>query len=295
MLNFSRRNVLSSAAAAAAAFGRRSPCSSRRPRLGGCWRVEPAVGHYKYKVGSIEVTAIYDGIWRKPHDPAFIKGVSVDETKAALAKAGLTTDFFPIPFDRRRAQNRRQADHGGFGFGRRAVAGERDQSAGQYEGSGHRLQRDSTVIISHFYPDHVWGLMEKGTNTPVFPNAELIVPNATEYNWWTDPSPPRQARRKVASPPASVSSRTSPNGRTGSSSTAAPKSRRVCKSSTLMATRPVIRCSSSPSAKTSSWFPTTRCTCLESWRLTRIGRAHTIKMDRWRSRPSSDHRPRDRR
>ena len=59
--------------------------------------VEPTVGHYKYKVGSIEVTAIYDGIWRKPHDPAFIKGVSVEETKAALAKAGLTTDFMPIP------------------------------------------------------------------------------------------------------------------------------------------------------------------------------------------------------
>ena len=37
--------------------------------------IEPTVGHYKYKVGSIEVTAVYDGIWRKPHDPAFIKGV----------------------------------------------------------------------------------------------------------------------------------------------------------------------------------------------------------------------------
>ncbi|TIU84718.1 MAG: MBL fold metallo-hydrolase, partial [Mesorhizobium sp.] len=44
-----------------------------------------------------------------------------------------------------------------------------------------------TVLISHFHPDHVWGLMEKGTNDPVFPNAELVV-NATEYNWWTDPS-----------------------------------------------------------------------------------------------------------
>ena len=50
--------------------------------------IEPTVGHYKYKVGSIEVTAVYDGIWRKPHDPAFIKGVSVEETKTALAKAG---------------------------------------------------------------------------------------------------------------------------------------------------------------------------------------------------------------
>jgi glyoxylase-like metal-dependent hydrolase (beta-lactamase superfamily II) len=44
-----------------------------------------------------------------------------------------------------------------------------------------------TVVISHFHPDHVWGLMEKGTNAPVFSNAELVV-NSTEYNWWTDPS-----------------------------------------------------------------------------------------------------------
>jgi len=45
----------------------------------------------------------------------------------------------------------------------------------------------STILVSHFHPDHVWGLMEKGTNAAVFPNAELIV-NGAEYKWWTDPS-----------------------------------------------------------------------------------------------------------
>ena len=44
----------------------------------------------------------------------------------------------------------------------------------------------STILVSHFHPDHVWGLMEKGTNAAVFPNAELIV-NGTEYKWWTEP------------------------------------------------------------------------------------------------------------
>ena len=43
-----------------------------------------------------------------------------------------------------------------------------------------------TILISHFHPDHVWGLMEKGTNAAVFPDAELIV-NGAEYNWWTEP------------------------------------------------------------------------------------------------------------
>ena len=32
-----------------------------------------------------------------------------------------------------------------------------------------------TILISHFHPDHIFGLMEKDTNKPVFPNAELIV------------------------------------------------------------------------------------------------------------------------
>ena len=96
MLNLSRRSVLASATAAAATLGLSKPLIFAGPAFA-AMPVEPTVGHYKYKVGSIEVTAVYDGIWRKPHDPAFIKGVSVEETKAALAKAGLTTDFMPIP------------------------------------------------------------------------------------------------------------------------------------------------------------------------------------------------------
>ena len=44
----------------------------------------------------------------------------------------------------------------------------------------------STILISHFHPDHIFGLMEKGTNAPVYPNAELVV-DGTEYKWWTEP------------------------------------------------------------------------------------------------------------
>ena len=58
---------------------------------------------------------------------------------------------------------------------------------------GLQLQRESEgrpihahILVSHFHPDHVWGLMEKGTNAAVFPNAELIV-NGSEYKWWTEP------------------------------------------------------------------------------------------------------------
>src|SRR6476660_7357420 len=95
MLAVSRRGILASAAATAA-FGLNkkltfvSPVHADTP-------LEPTTGFYKYKVGSIEVTAVYDGIWRKPHDPTFIKNATVEDTKEALAKAGLSTEFMSIP------------------------------------------------------------------------------------------------------------------------------------------------------------------------------------------------------
>ena len=95
MLTMSRRGLLASAALSAA-FGLSTKLAFVNPAHAET-PLEPTTGFYKYKVGSIEVTAVYDGIWRKPHDPTFIKNASVEETKAALAKAGLTTEFMPIP------------------------------------------------------------------------------------------------------------------------------------------------------------------------------------------------------
>jgi len=184
MLHMSRRHVLASAAAFAA-FGLHRPVEWIAPALADT-PLEPAVGHYRYKVGDIEVTAIYDGIWRKPHDPTFIKNASVEDTKAALAKAGLTTEFMPIPLTVIVLK-----------IGDRLVMVDAGSGVGQWQANATNLPANmkaagidrsqiGTILVSHFHPDHVWGLMEKGTNAAVFPNAELIV-NGAEYKWWTDP------------------------------------------------------------------------------------------------------------
>ncbi|TPI40771.1 MBL fold metallo-hydrolase [Mesorhizobium sp. B2-9-1] len=185
MFNMTRRMVLGSAAAAAA-FGIAGKLEFA-PAAYAETPVEPLVGFYKYKVGSLEVTAVYDGIWRKPHDPAFIKDVSVDDTKAALAKAGLTTEFMPIPLTVvvLKMNGRTIMMDAGSGVGQWQANA--THLPANMKAAGIDYKAIDTVLISHFHPDHVWGLMEKGTNNPVFPNAELIV-NATEYNWWTDPS-----------------------------------------------------------------------------------------------------------
>jgi glyoxylase-like metal-dependent hydrolase (beta-lactamase superfamily II) len=184
MLDITRRKFLG-ASAAAAAFGLAGPIEFI-PGVDAAQPLEPAVGHYTYKVGTIEVTAIYDGIWRKPHDPAFIRNASVAQTKEALAAAGLTTDFMPIPLTVVVIK-----------MGGRLIMMDAGSGVGQWQASATHLPanmeaagidytRIDTVMISHFHPDHVWGLMHKGTNAPAFSNAELVV-NATEFNWWTDP------------------------------------------------------------------------------------------------------------
>src|SRR4051794_1194912 len=185
MMTMSRRGVLASAAVAAAFGlpGRKlafiDPAHAEAP-------LEPANGVYKYKVGSIEVTAVYDGIWRKPHDPTFIKNASIEDTKEALAKAGLTTEFMPIPLTVTVLK-----------IGDKYIMIDSGSGVGQWQANATNLpanmkaagidrEKISTVLVSHFHPDHVWGLMEKGTNAAVFPNAELVV-NAAEYRFWTEP------------------------------------------------------------------------------------------------------------
>ena len=55
-------------------------------------------GFYRYTVGEVRCTALYDGIWRKKHDEKFIRNADVDDTRKALAGGGLSPDFVQIEF-----------------------------------------------------------------------------------------------------------------------------------------------------------------------------------------------------
>ena len=93
MTNLSRRNFVVSAGAATAAFGLAGPMEFLTPAFA---QKAPAgsdpatMGFKKFKVGDVEVTTIYDGIWEKAHDSAFIKNASIDDTKKALVAAKLS-------------------------------------------------------------------------------------------------------------------------------------------------------------------------------------------------------------
>lgn len=178
----SRRDfVVSTALAAAFGLGSRlavSPAFAQQTP-------PPRQGFHRYKVGEVEVTALYDGIWEKPHDPAFIRNASIDETRAALGKAGLPTEFVSIPLTVvvLTIGGRHVMVDSGSGGQWQPTAGKLHDNM---KAAGIDPAEIGTILVSHFHPDHIFGLMEKGTNKPVFPDAEIVV-SASEYTWWTEP------------------------------------------------------------------------------------------------------------
>src|SRR6266446_6789909 len=198
----SRRDIILSAAVASAwlgldkslsmvapAEGQQAPAAPVRPRkppapVRKAQTPDPKPGFLRYKVGDAEITALYDGIWEKVHDPGCFSNATVAEIKQALADAGLTTAFVPIPitvFVIRLHGKLVLCDAGGGNqvqaFNQNSVFVSGKMMANMRV-AGIDPKKIETILISHFHPDHIFGLLEKNTNAPVFPNAEIIVPAA---------------------------------------------------------------------------------------------------------------------
>jgi len=184
MSMLSRRDVIATAGVAAA-FGLSSRLAFVAPAQAQKTPA-PAKPFVTYKVGTFDCTAVYDGIWEKPHDPAFFKNANVDEVKSALKAAGQTDEFVPIPFTPLVVNTGRDVVLFDAGTG-----GQVQPTAGKLaenmKAAGIDPAAITKVMISHFHPDHIFGLMEKGSNAQVYPNAEIVV-SAAEYKFWTDPA-----------------------------------------------------------------------------------------------------------
>lgn len=178
----SRRTFVASAATAAAVFGidRRFAFAESRVSAEAA-----AKGFHTFKVGSAEVTTLYDGHWAKPHDEKFIRNASIEQTRDALGKAGLPTDVVTIPFTITivKTGNRTVMFDSGTGAQLAPTAGKLPESM---KAAGIDPAAIDTIVVTHFHPDHIFGLMAKDTNAPVYPNAEIVVPQA-ELAWWSDP------------------------------------------------------------------------------------------------------------
>ena len=195
MQSISRRSLVVSAAAAGAAFGLDKPLEF----VGGAFAQGAGThangspmaliekGFAKFKVGDIEVTQLYDGTFEKAHDPGFIKNASLDETKAALKAAGMTDAYVPVPFTVTvvKMGGKTIMFDSGTGAQGAPTAG-LIQKNDMLKKAGIDPASISTIVVTHFHPDHIFGLMAKETNAQVYPNIEIVMP-AAEYKFWTDP------------------------------------------------------------------------------------------------------------
>jgi glyoxylase-like metal-dependent hydrolase (beta-lactamase superfamily II) len=193
MQSISRRGFVISAAAAAAAFGLDKPLEF----VGTAFAQAADKDVVKFKVGDIEVIQMYDGIWEKAHDPGFVKNAPLDDVKAALKAGGLSDAHVPIPFTVTavRTGGKLVLFDSGTGAQLAPTAGNISKKD-LWKAAGLDPATVETIVITHFHPDHISGLMAKDTNAPIFPKAEIHVP-AKEYKFWTDPATTAGAAKRI--------------------------------------------------------------------------------------------------
>ena len=177
MSYLTRRSLLSGTAVAAFVAGA-GPVGAEAPPAG-----KQAPGVYRYKIGSFELTALYDGIWYRPITDKFIRNASFTEVEHALDAAYMPHDKLETPFTTLIVNTGKKLILIDTGTG-----GQISPTAGMIgdnlAAAGISPKSVDQIVISHFHPDHINGIKDKD-NALVFPNAEIMVP-APEWAYWMD-------------------------------------------------------------------------------------------------------------
>ena len=186
MTILTRRGLLAGVAAGGAAAG------------AGLWRTQLALGavpvagkqaasFYRYKVGTLEITVVSDGINRLPVTPAFVLNASVDDVNAALRGVFMEPGTFVYPYNPiviNTGSRLVVVDTGTGEAAYNASKGENGQLATNLAAAGIDRNAVDTVLLSHYHGDHINGLL-RADKSLSFPNAEILVP-APEHTYWMD-------------------------------------------------------------------------------------------------------------
>ena len=178
MPTLTRRNLLAGSAAAAAFASQADLAAAVEPAA-----AKQAPGIYRYKIGSYELTALYDGIWYRPITDKFIRNAPFAEVERALSDAFMPADKLATPFTTLVVNTGSKLVLVDTGTG-----GQIGPQAGvlgdNLSAAGIDPKAVDLVVISHFHPDHINGIKDKD-NGLVFPNAEIMV-SAPEWAFWMD-------------------------------------------------------------------------------------------------------------
>ncbi len=185
----SRRKLLAASALTAAAGAMPRDSFAEAPAA-----KKQGPGVYRSKIGSYEVTALYDGIWYLPIDEKFVGNASSRAVDKALAAAFLPPRILPVSFTALMVNTGAKLiliDTG--------TAGQITDSAGFMLGNlaaaGVEPKQVDMIVISHFHPDHIDGIKTKD-GAKVFPNAQILVPEP-EWTFWMDDGNMSRAKQPV--------------------------------------------------------------------------------------------------
>jgi glyoxylase-like metal-dependent hydrolase (beta-lactamase superfamily II) len=184
MTTFTRRNLLSVAAGAAAAVT--VPCNhpvrAATPPAG-----KQAAGWYRYKIGTIEVTVATDGVARFKMAEDHVINIKKDVVNAALAEVFMEKDMMTTPYNPIAVNTGSKLaviDTGTSETNYKKSNGVGGQFVSNLAAAGIDRTAIDTVIISHYHGDHINGLL-MDDNSLTYPNAEILVP-APEHKYWMD-------------------------------------------------------------------------------------------------------------
>jgi glyoxylase-like metal-dependent hydrolase (beta-lactamase superfamily II) len=178
-MKFDRRTIVAGAAAMSAASVTGLPSASEAAAPLATTQVP---GFYRYKIGDLQITAINDGVARRPLE-GFIRNAELPAVQKVLAEAALPTDAVTIPFTTLVINDGRKLtllDTGNGNMG----APTSGTWMSNFRAAGFTPEQVDTVVISHFHGDHINGLRLREGNA-VFTNAEVMVPEA-EWAFWMD-------------------------------------------------------------------------------------------------------------
>ena len=137
---------------------------------------------YRYKVGDVVVTAVSDGMRTIPLSDTFVRNQPREAVNAALKAAFLRENEVPISF------TVLLLDIGGKRVLVDTGNGGKPGPVGQVRGTLADIGIDPAsvdhVVISHFHPDHINGLLTP-EGAPAFPKAQVSVPER-EWAFWMD-------------------------------------------------------------------------------------------------------------
>jgi glyoxylase-like metal-dependent hydrolase (beta-lactamase superfamily II) len=182
-MKLTRRNLLAGAAGVAAAPLWPSISANAAAPLAD----KQAPSFYRYKVGDVQVNAIFDGSTTFDLIDSFVLNAKKDEVSAALDKAFLPKDKMTLLFTPLAINIGGKTiviDTGMGGASLAASKGQNGQFVTNLAAAGIDPMSVDMVVISHFHGDHINGLLN-ADNTLAFPNAEVMVP-AVEWKYFMD-------------------------------------------------------------------------------------------------------------